>query len=98
MKRLLTTLTLTGAALIVTATPALGVQVPGPILPGKPPAAVEQGPPNYPAYSPAYEVASDSNSLDTTSIALGALGGIAFAGAGLGITLGVQRRRDHAVA
>jgi hypothetical protein len=31
-----------------------------------------------------------------TSVALGALGGIALAGAGLGITLGVQRRRQHA--
>jgi hypothetical protein len=34
--------------------------------------------------------------LDANSVALGALAGIAFAGAGLGITLGVQRRRDHA--
>jgi hypothetical protein len=33
--------------------------------------------------------------LDTTSVALGALGGIALGGAGLGITLVVQRRRDH---
>ncbi|MFI7063877.1 hypothetical protein ACIBL3_23025 [Kribbella sp. NPDC050124] len=33
--------------------------------------------------------------LDATSVALGALGGIALGGAGLGITLGVQRRRDH---
>jgi hypothetical protein len=33
---------------------------------------------------------------EATSVALGALGGIALAGAGLGITLGVQRRRDHA--
>jgi hypothetical protein len=31
---------------------------------------------------------------EATSAALGALGGIALAGAGLGITLGVQRRRD----
>jgi hypothetical protein len=34
--------------------------------------------------------------LDTTSVALGALAGIALGGAGLGITLVVQRRRDHA--
>ena len=40
------------------------------------------------------ETVEDSG-LDATSLALGALGGIAFAGAGLGITLGVQRRRDH---
>jgi hypothetical protein len=36
------------------------------------------------------------NGLDTTSVALGALAGIALGGAGLGITLVVQRRRDHA--
>jgi hypothetical protein len=33
--------------------------------------------------------------FETTSAAAGALGGIALAGAGLAITLGVQRRRDH---
>jgi hypothetical protein len=33
--------------------------------------------------------------LDATSVALGALGGIALGGAGLGVTLAVQRRRDH---
>ena len=37
-----------------------------------------------------------SRELDTTSVALGALGGIALGGVGLGITLVVQRRRDHA--
>ncbi|MFG1815461.1 hypothetical protein ACGFIF_16950 [Kribbella sp. NPDC049174] len=36
-----------------------------------------------------------SGGLDANSVALGALGGIALGGAGLGITLGVQRRRDH---
>jgi hypothetical protein len=57
-----------------------------------------QGPPNYPRYDPAYEVrpVEQRNALDTTSVALGALGGIALGGAALGITLGVQRRRDHA--
>jgi len=49
--------------------------------------AVEPGP-----------VPDPSSGLDTSSIALGALGGIALGGAGLGITLGVQRRRDHTVA
>jgi hypothetical protein len=34
--------------------------------------------------------------MEPTSVAAGALGGIALAGAGLGITLGVQRRRDRA--
>jgi hypothetical protein len=47
-----------------------------------------------PETGPPAQTAKDSG-LDATSIALGALGGIAFAGAGLGITLGVQRRRDH---
>ncbi|TDO44616.1 hypothetical protein EV643_115116 [Kribbella sp. VKM Ac-2527] len=37
----------------------------------------------------------DDDGLEATSIALGAFGGIALAGAGLGVTLGVQRRRDH---
>lgn len=48
-------------------------------------------------HAPEYEVpvVEEGNGLDTSSVALGALGGIAFAGAGLGITLGVQRRRDH---
>ena len=57
-----------------------------------------QGPPNYPQYDPAYEVrrVEQRSGLDTTSVALGALGGIALGGAALGITLGVQRRRDHA--
>ncbi len=52
---------------------------------------------NYPKYDPRYEVQpiEQSDGLDAASVALGALGGIAFAGAGLGITLGVQRRRDH---
>jgi hypothetical protein len=47
-----------------------------------------------PGPGPVVQTTEDSG-LDTTSIALGALGGIAFAGTGLGIILGVQRRRDH---
>jgi hypothetical protein len=43
-------------------------------------------------------LADPGTGLDTSSIALGALGGIAFAGAGLGITLGVQRHRDRSAA
>jgi hypothetical protein len=41
-------------------------------------------------------VVAQNEGPDVSSIALGALGGIAFAGVGLGITLGVQRHRDHA--
>ena len=37
-------------------------------------------------------------SVDLSSAALGALGGLALGGAGLGITLGIQRRREHAAA
>jgi hypothetical protein len=36
--------------------------------------------------------------LHATSIALGAIGGITLGGAALGITLAVQRRRDHQLA
>ncbi|TDW93458.1 hypothetical protein EV137_0740 [Kribbella pratensis] len=36
-----------------------------------------------------------SGGVDATSAALGALGGIALGGAGLAVTLGLQRRRDH---
>jgi hypothetical protein len=52
---------------------------------------------NYPNYDPLYEVqpVQQSDGLDTTSVTLGALGGIALAGAGLGIAFGLQRRRDH---
>ncbi|TDO30993.1 hypothetical protein EV643_13417 [Kribbella sp. VKM Ac-2527] len=62
------------------------------------PASADVKPDGGPSqYIPAGEVpiVEERNGLDTSSVALGALGGIAFAGAGLGITLGVQRRRDH---
>ncbi|MFD3400130.1 hypothetical protein ACFWUU_05635 [Kribbella sp. NPDC058693] len=102
--RALTALTVSIAgiwlALAATAAPAIAVDQPAPT----PSATVSNpGPPNYPNYDPQYEVlraasvADHENGLDTTSVALGALGGIALAGAGLGITFGVQRRRNHAV-
>lgn len=52
----------------------------------------------YPGYGDQSSARSTgaSRGLDTTSVALGALGGIALGGAGLGIALVVQRRRDHA--
>jgi hypothetical protein len=40
----------------------------------------------------------DDPFLDVSSAALGALAGIALGGVGLGITLGIQRHRDHAAA
>lgn len=51
----------------------------------------------YPGYADQSSPAGTASNqgLDTTSVALGALGGIALGGAGLGITLVVQRRRDH---
>ncbi len=36
--------------------------------------------------------------VDLSSVALGALSGIALSGAGLGIAFGVQRRRDRSTA
>ena len=50
---------------------------------------------DQPAAGSQYRVVTQRDRFDTTSIALGALGGIALGGAGLGIALGIQRRRDH---
>jgi hypothetical protein len=52
----------------------------------------------YPGYAdqPSPTGTGSDRGLDTTSVTLGALGGIALGGAGLGVTLLVQRRRDHA--
>ncbi|MEU4295186.1 hypothetical protein AB0E63_43790 [Kribbella sp. NPDC026596] len=99
----LAALTASGAgillALMATAAPATASSMQDPYVPPEPPATVPNpGPPTYPNYDPQYEVSpvEQDSGLDTTSVALGALGGIALGGAGLGITLGVQRRRDHA--
>jgi hypothetical protein len=45
--------------------------------------------------TPAPPVQGDG--LDVNSVVLGSLAGIALAGAGLGISVGRQRRRDHVV-
>ncbi len=72
------------------------IQTVGPSTPPVPPNSH-----NYPKEDLGYGVASNGSvggqgdGVEATSVALGALGGIALAGAGLGITLGVQRRRDH---
>lgn len=99
----LAALTASGAgillALMAAAAPATASPNPEPNGPaGTSTTAPNLGPPNYPNYDPQYEVSpvEQDSGLDTTSVALGALGGIALGGAGLGITLGVQRRRDHA--
>ena len=41
------------------------------------------------------DVTQAAPAVDASSAALGALGGIALGGVGLGIMVGVQRRRDH---
>lgn len=53
---------------------------------------------NYPNYDPFYEVQplEREEGVDTTSVAFGALGGIALAGATLGISLGIRRHRRSA--
>jgi hypothetical protein len=59
------------------------------------------GPPNYPEYDPMYEltpVAAQGTGVDASSAALGALAGIALAGAGLGAAFAVARHRDHPAA
>ncbi|TDW90817.1 MULTISPECIES: hypothetical protein [Kribbella] len=47
---------------------------------------------------PTPEAAQPEPAVDVSSAALGALGAIALGGVGLGITLGIQRRRDHSTA
>ncbi len=42
--------------------------------------------------------AAAGDTVDLSSVALGALSGIALSGAGLGIAYGVQRRRDRSTA
>jgi hypothetical protein len=86
-------------ALTVTAGPAIAIELPAgdPYVPT--PAVAEPGPPNYPSYDPQDEakllppVEQRKSGLDTTSVALGALGGIALGGAALGIALTIERRR-----
>jgi hypothetical protein len=92
-----------GLWLALVATPAAADDLPEPTTRPETTTTVPfPGPPSYPNYDPRYEVAprewavEQGSGLEATSVALGALGGIALAGAGLGITLGVQRRRDHA--
>jgi hypothetical protein len=47
---------------------------------------------------PAPAVPQAAPAVDVSSAALGALGGIALGGVGLGIMVGLQRRRDHSAA
>jgi hypothetical protein len=79
------------AALLTVAAPAMAQNAPEP--PGgsvERTAVIEPVPPTGPV--------PEASSVDLSSAALGALGGLALAGAGLGVTLAIQRRRDHATA
>ena len=67
-------------ALMATAAPAMAQQYPSPDGSSGERTALP-GPP--------------SEGLDVSSAAFGALAGLSLAAAGLGITIGVQRRRDH---
>jgi hypothetical protein len=51
----------------------------------------------YPGFAdqPSPTSTEPNQGLDPTSVALGALAGIALGGAGLGVALVVKRRRDH---
>lgn len=99
---LLLALTATAGPAIAIGVPAQDVGVPPTITTEPAPPAVEQGPPNYPNYDPQVEAKlypppdQRKSGLDTTSVALGALGGIALGGAALGITLTIERRRHLA--
>jgi hypothetical protein len=91
-------------AAMVTAGPAIAIERPETHGPAQnaPSAAspYEPGPPNYPSYDPRFEVSApvkQKSGLDTKSVALGALGGIALGGAALGITLAVGRHRGQLV-
>ncbi len=85
-------------ALMATAGPAAALEAPEP---GGGSTVTEPGPPNYPAYAPQYEVpqvAAQDTGVDTSSAVLGALAGIALAGAGLGTAFAIARHRDHPTA
>ena len=60
--------------------------------------AMAQQPPEPGPVSTEPAVTSPAPAVDVSSAALGALGGIALGGLGLGITVGIQRRRDHSAA
>jgi len=82
-----------GATNAVATHPAENGTLPVPVAPyGQPDERT-----GYPGYADRSSPTSTepNQGLDTTSVAVGALGGIALGGAGLGIALVVQRRRTH---
>ena len=90
-RSMMTRLTMLAAAgavsvvLMTAATPAMAQEYPNP-----------EGGSSGDRTAPA-QIEVPDEGLDTTSVALGALAGISLGGAGLAITLGMQRRRDHAL-
>jgi hypothetical protein len=74
-------------AFMTTAAPAMAQQPPEPRG-----GSIERNPDPPEAATPS------APAVDVSSAALGALGGIALGGLGLGITVGIQRRRDHSAA
>ena len=106
-KKGLAALTMSGAgiwlAAMATAAPATATEPPAPhSAAGSVATMPTQGPPNYPTYDPRNQVTvkpvKQGNGQATNSATLTALGGLALGGAGLGITLGVQRRRKHSAS
>ncbi|MFI6675553.1 hypothetical protein [Kribbella sp. NPDC050470] len=90
MKKKLTRATVAAAGVCA----ALVTMTASPAAAGVPPEPPWTAPPTtVPTQPPTVET---GQGLDVSSVALGALGAFTLAGAGLGITLGVQRRRDHA--
>lgn len=83
--------TAVSVALMTTAAPAMAQFAPEPRG-----GSVER--PVDPPLAPPPAAAQPEPAVDVSSAALGALGGIALGGVGLGIALGIQRRRDHSTA
>ncbi|MFC6162325.1 hypothetical protein ACFWUU_35745 [Kribbella sp. NPDC058693] len=78
------------AAALTTVAPAMAYQPRDPSPHGSYVAPTD---PPVPSQPPASAEVSDS--VDLSSAGLGVLAGIALGGAGLGISLGIQRRRDR---
>jgi hypothetical protein len=80
-------------AALTTVAPAMAYQPPDPPPHGSPVPVTEPPAPSVPTLPPVSAEVTDS--VDLSSAGLGMLAGIALGGAGLGITLGIQRRRDR---
>jgi hypothetical protein len=81
-----------GVAALTTAAPAMAIRPPEP-----PGGSVERTQPSTGAADDSV-AGTQAGSVDLSSAGLGALAGIALGGAGLWISLGVQRRRDRSTS